>query len=107
MTTSLRTSRKLDLAANELKAEWDKVMILWNKTIDAKNTSYGVVDDLAKNRSFQNDYFEQLWTGNDYCENVKTCPFILKTFYNINFVNTTTYNLFGLNPKNFSMADNL
>jgi len=27
-------------------------MDLWNKTVDAKNESYGVVDKLAEERSF-------------------------------------------------------
>lgn len=38
----------LDSAA--LQAEWNKNMDLWNKTIDAKNQSYGIVDKVAEER---------------------------------------------------------
>lgn len=58
----------LDSAA--LQAEWDKVMVLWNKTIDAKNGSYGVADKNAEENKFYNDYFNQptgIITGSDKC----------------------------------------
>jgi len=34
----------MDLDSAALQAEWNKNMVLWNKTVDAKNQSYGVVD---------------------------------------------------------------
>lgn len=40
----------MDLDSAALQAEWDKVMVLWNKTIDAKNDSYAVVDKNAEER---------------------------------------------------------
>jgi len=41
------------------------------------------------------------------CWNVTDCPIAEKIFHNVNYINSTVYNLFGLNPTNFSNADKI
>jgi len=50
LTKSLRTSRDLNLDSPALQAEWNKVMVLWNKTVDATNESLAVVDKNGEER---------------------------------------------------------
>lgn len=51
-------------------------MVLWNKTIDAKNGSYGVADKNAEENKFYNDYFNQpVGDGKieNWCYDVDNC----------------------------------